>query len=238
MISVAMSAGSSAAWARSTTAVRSPSRPTARPKTTGVVAGKWRRRIAKAARELRRPRLRHRVVERDDEAGLRRRGKPPLDQCPRLEVVGERDGAEIVAERRADPRRDGEHGGDAGNDGEIDGAPCGVPGVDRLADRRRHGEDAGIAARDQRDARAGGRMVEGGSGAAELLAVVGGVAALAGSLRHAVEIGSVAVDGVGLVESGLCLAGEEAVIAGTETDDREPPAHDGRSRAGTSTTAK
>ena len=113
-----------------------------------------------------------------------------------------------------------------------------VPGVDRLADRRGHGEDAGIAARHQRDTRAGGRMVEGGSGAAELLAVVGGVAALAGPLRHAVEIGSVAVEGVGLVERGLRFAGEEAVIAGTETDDREPPAHDGRSRAGTSTTAK
>ncbi len=53
-----------------------------------------------------------------------------------------------------------------------------------------------------------GRMVEGGFGALELLAVVGSVAALAGSPGHAVEIGPVAVEGVGLVEGEPRLLGK------------------------------
>ncbi len=69
------------------------------------------------AAELPRPRPRDRIVERDDEAGARRGIEPALDQLPRLEIVGERERAEIMAERRADPRRDREHGGDAGHDG-------------------------------------------------------------------------------------------------------------------------
>ena len=41
-----------------------------------------------------------------------------------------------------------------GHDGDIERAPAFRPGFDLLADRRRHGEDAGIAAGDDRDARA------------------------------------------------------------------------------------
>ena len=166
------------------------------------------------------------------------RREAALDQRPGLEVVGERDGAEVVAERGAGPRRDREHRGDAGNDGEIDRAPRRRPGVDRLAHRRRHGEDAGIAAGDHRDPGAAGRMVERGAGAGELLAVVGGVAGLAGLCRHAVEIGTVAVEGVGLVERRPRLAGEEAGVARPEADHREPSAHGAGLRAGTRTTAK
>ena len=97
------------------------------------------------------PRLADRIVERDDEAGAGRRVEPPFDQVPGLQIVRQRDGAEIMPERRADPGRDGQHGGDAGHDGQVDRAPFGRSGLDRLADRRRHGEDAGIAAGDDRD---------------------------------------------------------------------------------------
>ncbi len=48
-----------------------------------------------------------------------------------------------------------------------------------LAHRRRHGEHAGIAARDQRDLRALRRVAQRRRGARALLAVVGGVARLA-----------------------------------------------------------
>ena len=52
-----------------------------------------------------------------------RRIEPPLDQLPRLEIVRQRQRAEIVAERRAGPRRDREHGGDAGHDGDVERPP-------------------------------------------------------------------------------------------------------------------
>ena len=110
--------------------------------------------------ELPWPRPRDRIVERDDEAGGRRGIEPALDQLPGLEIVGERDRAEIVAERRADPGRDREHRRHAGHDDEIQRAPAARPRLDLRAHRGRHGEHAGIAAGDDRDLRALCRMAE------------------------------------------------------------------------------
>ena len=67
-------------------------------------------------RDAVRPRLRGRIVERDDEIALRRRAQAALDDRPGLQIVGERDGAEIMAERRAEPRRRRLHRGDARRD--------------------------------------------------------------------------------------------------------------------------
>ena len=80
--------------------------------------------------------------------------QPPLDDRPGLQIVGQRDRAEIVAERRAEPRRGRLHRGDARHDAMSSARQAGSPALDRLEHRRRHGEDAGIAARD--DARRAG----------------------------------------------------------------------------------
>ena len=53
--------------------------------------------------ELPRPRPAHRVVERDHEARPRRRAQPRLHQRPGLQVVRQRQRAEVVPERRAAP---------------------------------------------------------------------------------------------------------------------------------------
>ena len=53
--------------------------------------------------------------------------EPALDQVPRLEIVGQRERAEVMAERRADPGGHRQHRGDAGDDGEVERAP-GRPG--------------------------------------------------------------------------------------------------------------
>ncbi|OWK21576.1 hypothetical protein AJ88_17500 [Mesorhizobium amorphae CCBAU 01583] len=98
------------------------------------------------AAELPWARLADRVVERDDEAGAGSGQQTQFDQLPWLQIVGQRDGTEIMAERRADTGGNREHGGDAGHDGDVDSAPFGRAGLDRLADSRRHGEDTGIAA--------------------------------------------------------------------------------------------
>ncbi len=151
MMQVAMSAFSASASASRNTSMRSsgPAGGAAEDDRRG--AGQDGGQAFEGAAELPGARLADRVVERDDEAGAGRRQQPQFDQIPRLQIVGQRDGAEIMAERRADAGGDREHGGDAGHDGDVDGAPFGRAGLDRLADGRRHGEDAGIAAGDDGD---------------------------------------------------------------------------------------
>ena len=146
MTQVAMSALAGSASPSGTLSMRSSGRPAARPKITGVVAGRLRAQAFEGAAELPGPRLADRVVERDHEAGLRCRVEAAFDQLPGLQIVGQRDRAEIMAERRADARGDRQHRGDAGHDGQLDVAPFRRAGLDRLADCRRHGEHAGIAA--------------------------------------------------------------------------------------------
>ena len=74
--------------------------------------------------ELPRTRARYGIVERDHKARASRRIEAALDQLPRLEIVGERERAEIMAERGADARGNREHRGDAGNDRDIERAPA------------------------------------------------------------------------------------------------------------------
>src|SRR5262249_60027983 len=68
--------------------------------------GRRRREITPQAlqggRELPWPCLRDRIVERDHEPRLRRRIEPALDHRPGLQIVGQRQCAEIAAEWRAD----------------------------------------------------------------------------------------------------------------------------------------
>ena len=80
-----------------------------------------------------------------------------------------------MPQRRADPRGDGKHGRDARHDGHVDlFAPLSRSGLDCLADGGCHGEDAWVAAGDDRDFFALGCLCQRGIGAGNLLAVVGG----------------------------------------------------------------
>ena len=192
---------------------------------------------AKACADPVRPRPRGGIVERDDEIRLDRRDEAPLDHAPGLEVVGQRHGAEIMAERRADPGGGGEHGGDAGRHDDVEGPPGRRAGLDRLEDRRRHGEDARIAARHHRHTGAAFGKRERMAGAVDLDAVVGGVAA--GAARaDARDIGRVADDVRRLGEQGARLRGEPALRPRPEPDHHQPAAHRQRPRPGTSTMAK
>src|SRR5208282_5243410 len=172
------------------------------------------------------------------EAGARCRVEPPRDQFPRLESVGERERAKIVAERRANPRRDGEHRGDPGHDGDIERTPAFRTGFDLFADRGRHSEDAGVAAGDDGNARALRRVNERGGGAGTFLAIVGRVAALARAYRHAIEIGTIAVKRLRDSQHLDRLRREIAGVARSQSDDCEMPAHGRSSQPGTNTTAK
>ena len=162
MISVAMSAEASAAAASAVTVTLS-SPPSHRAtenhrRRARQMPRQQRERLA----ELPGPRAGDRVIEGDDEAGRGRRVEAPLDQLPRLQIVGQRQRAEIVAERRAGAGRDREHGGDARHDGDVERAPGLRPALHRLQHRGRHGEHAGVAARDDGDVGAIGGMAQRG----------------------------------------------------------------------------
>ena len=172
MISVAMSAEASAAAASAVTVTLSSPRPTARPKITGVVPGKCRDSKRERLAELPGPGAGDRVIEGDDEAGRGRRVEAPLDQLPRLQIVGQRQRAEIVAERRAGAGRDREHGGDARHDGDVERAPGMRAALHRLQHRGGHGEHAGVAARDDGDVGAIGGMAQRSLSARAFLAIV------------------------------------------------------------------
>ncbi len=105
--------------------------------------------------ELRVAALRARIIERDDEIALCGSAQPALDHRPGRQQVGERDGAEIMAERRADARSGGLQRREAGDHGERDAAPVGpVLAVDPLEDQAREAVDPGIARGDEGDAAA------------------------------------------------------------------------------------
>ena len=110
-----------------------------------------------------------------------------------FEIVRQRDGAEIAAERRADLGRRGEHGRHAGLDANVERPPRRIAGLDRFEHRRRHGEHAGIAARHDGDlaARRPRAQARGARGRARR-----DCPRHAGTdparVRHAIEIGSVA----------------------------------------------
>ena len=182
------------------------------------------------------------VVERDDEACLRDGDKPALDQIPRLEIVRQIDGAEIVAERCADAGCHGQHGGDAWNDRQLDVAPCPRAGLDGLADGGCHSKDAGVAPRDNSNVVTACRHIEGGVGARDLLAVVGGDAGLVRAQLKPVEIGLVAEEMAGFRDRAAGFRRDLVRIAGAEADDDEAAAQLSApglpAQPGTSTIAK
>ena len=233
-----MSAATPAAAASVVIVRLSSGRPTARPKMTGVDAAETAFEQRQGLGELPRPRPRDGIIEREREACARSGIEAPLDQLPWLEIVRERQRAEIVAERRAGPRRDREHGGDARNDGDIERPPNVRTALDRFAHRSGHGEHAGVSARDDCRVSARSRMAERRLGARALLAIVRSMPPLTGAHRNAVEIGAVAEERVGGGERLVCLARKVALVPRAKPDDCEPPAQRRPSQPGTSTMAK
>ena len=125
----------------------------------------------------------------------RRRGaQPRLDRLPGLQVVRQRERAEVVPERRPAARRDRQHRRHPRHHRDLEPPPGLRPRLDRLADRRRHREDPGIAARHQRHPPPAGRERQRRPRPAELLAVVGGMRRLRRPERQPREIGPVAED--------------------------------------------
>ena len=116
-----------------------------------------------------RPARRARVVERDDEIAGGRRLEPGCDHRPRGQQVGQRDGAEIVAERRAErARRRPASRETPGTDDDLDARASRrrALAVDQLEDQRGQAVDAGIARRDQRHAAPFARRGRGRAGRA------------------------------------------------------------------------
>jgi hypothetical protein len=189
-------------------------------------------------RELPLPRLRDRIVERDDESRLRRRVETALDHRPRFQIIGQRQRAEIVAERCPDTRGHRQHRCNAGHDLHVERTPSGRTRFDLLANRRRHREYAGIAAAHQGDLATGRRPVQRGACPQCFLTVVRGMPALAFTNRRAVEVRSVTEQRIGGGQGGIRLRREPAGIARAKPDHRERAAHRRPSQPGTSTTAK
>src|SRR5262249_44637074 len=149
-------------------------------------------------------------------AGIRRRIESARDQRPGLEVVGERNGAEILAERRTDAGGNGEHGCNSWKYPDVDRAPGRRAGRNGLAHRRRHGEYAGVAAGNEGNARTLGRRKERRRRTRALLAVVGGASRLAGTRGDPREIAAIAVERIGFAQRRARLLGQIARVAGPE----------------------
>src|ERR1700722_102740 len=97
-----------------------------------------------------------------------------------------------MAERRADPRRRPLHRGDAGDPPHVEAAPRRRAGFERLEDGSRHGEDAWIPARNDRDLTSGRGERERLMGARQLLAVVARMPGLIRSFGDAWKIRRIA----------------------------------------------
>ena len=164
MSSVRMSTTSRSSSPSVVTETDSSGAPTARATTTGVASARWLRSTSTARVELLAPRPGRRVVEREDEVGRAGRIEAPLDDLPRLELVRQRDHAEVVAQRRADPGRGGLHRREARHDPHLDVRQRDIA-VDDLQHGGGHREDARVARRHDRHARAAGRQLEGVAGA-------------------------------------------------------------------------
>ncbi len=96
--------------------------------------------------------LRDGIVEGDDEIALGGGADARFDRLPGGQQIGERDGAEIMAERCTGAGGGGLHGGDAGRHDDLDAAGgVGEGGVVQAFEgERRHGVDAGVAGGDER----------------------------------------------------------------------------------------
>lgn len=128
-----------------------------------------------------------------------------------------------MAERGAGAGGGGVGGGDARQDAYGDGAVR-VLGGD-LQDGGGHGEDAGVAAGDHGHPAAAPGEVEGEFGAFGLDLVVGGVAALAGAQRDAVQVGGVADEVFGGGEGAAGFGGQPEGACGAGADDHHLTGH-------------
>ncbi len=171
------------------------------------------------------PAGRDRVVEGEDEIALGGGLQASLDDGPGRHEVGQRDRAEIVAQRGAQARGRGLKRRDPGADADRHTAPRRpVLAVEKLEDQRRHGVDAWIAGADEGDAVSGGREVQ--RLAAAILLRPQREAMLRGAgqqVRGEVEIEAVADDLLRLAQDSLGLA--RAPFGGTraDPDHRERP---------------
>ena len=65
-------------------------------------------------------------------------------------------------------------------------------------------------------------MAQRRGGAIIFLAIVGGVAGLAWPRRYPVQVGTIAVEGIGRRKLPICFGCDPAGVAGTKPDHREP----------------
>src|SRR5690606_28323304 len=135
-----------------------------------------------------------------------------LDHPPWLEIVGQRDGPEIVAKRRPDPRCNGQHGGKSGHDGQVQAAPFLWPALNGLAYGGRHGEHAGLAPRGDSAAASCRSLFQRPPGPCQLLAVVGGYGVLVTTEGESVDIGLVAIEEL-RISNGASSLGRDLVGA-------------------------
>ena len=159
------------------------------------------------------------IVEGHHEAGGGRGHEALFDDAPGLQVVRQRNGAEVMAERRARLGRDREHGGHARHDRDFDVAPMGRAVVDRFAHRCGHGEDAGITAGHDADVVSAGCHFQRCLGAGQFLAVVGGMAALVRPQVQPVDIREIAEEVGGCRNCRLRFRGHLIRVAGADADD-------------------
>jgi hypothetical protein len=108
----------------------------------------------------------------------------------------------------------------------IEFSPIGIADLDCFKDRRRHGEYAGVPARDDCDLPAFGGECEGVTCPADLDTIAGGVTALIQvGLRDSIEIGPVANQ----IRRGLKGSGrrrrQKIDGSGSKTDDDKRAAH-------------
>ncbi len=189
--------------------------------------------------ELMWPRLRGGIVECDHEIRFGGGLEAALDGGPALEIIRQRDGAEVATQRRADFGRRRQHRRHAGLDPDIERTPRRIPRLHRLEDRRGHGEHAGIAARHHGDAATGRRERQRVTRAVELDPVVGSVAALIGAQRrHAIEIRAVAHQIRRRGEGRQRRGSHQLGLAGASADDNERAGHNRLPSPGISTIAK
>ena len=152
MTSVAMSARLVSASPSVVSVSVSSARPTARAKATGVVDAFTVRSKSNACVMRVGLACRGGIVKRDDEIAVGGGAEPALDDGPRLEIVGERDGAKVMAERRAKPRRRRLHRGHPWRNLNVELQPLRIV-FDGLEHSRRHRKHARIAAGNDGDRR-------------------------------------------------------------------------------------
>ena len=162
------------------------------------------------------------VVEGECEVGGGNCFQPLDDDLPGLQAVGEREDAEVVAERRADTGGCGLHGGEAGDDADVERAPRLRALFHALENGGCHGEDAWIAGGDHADAASCFGEGECVAGAVGFDLVVRTIATLAGAHGNTVQVGMVADEIGGLRKRLLRFWRDPVLGAGTEADHGDP----------------